>query len=106
MDNSGDVGRHVSITLDSEDNPRVSYCKGEFTTDLDLKYAYHDIGWHIDTVDSYGIVGGQNIQLPWIARIILISVTRITTTGILSTHTESRPMMPLLKRTAIPRALT
>ncbi len=48
VDDSGDVGRYNSITLDSDNNPHISYL-GNST----LKYAKWDgKSWNIETVDS------------------------------------------------------
>jgi len=49
---AGDVGGFTSIALDSNDNPHISYYASS-----DLRYAYKDYCWHIDTVDSEGEVG-------------------------------------------------
>lgn len=50
VDSAGSVGWHSSITLDSGDNPHISYYDW---TNGDLKYAYYDgASWHTETVDS------------------------------------------------------
>jgi hypothetical protein len=46
----------TSIALDSNDNPLISYYD---QTNMDLKYAYFDGIWHLETVDSDGITGGN-----------------------------------------------
>ena len=51
-----DESSHTSIALDSQGYPHISYHNG---TNDDLRYAYKDAsGWHIETVDSAGDVGG------------------------------------------------
>lgn len=52
---SGSVGNHSSLALDSSGWPHISYY--DFGND-DLKYAHKDAsGWHIDSVDYAGYVG-------------------------------------------------
>ena len=48
------AGLYTSIALDSGNNPCISYYD---VTNGGLKYAYYDLGWHTDPVDSTGIVG-------------------------------------------------
>ncbi len=55
VDYKGKVGRYTSISLNSEDNPCISYAD---IGNYDLKYAYFDGSeWHVETVDSAGVVG-------------------------------------------------
>jgi len=66
----GDVGEYTliayqstSIVLDSNDNPHISYFYSYIYNDninTDLKYAYYDISWYIETIDSNGILGAYN----------------------------------------------
>ncbi len=45
-----DVGRFVSLALDADDHPHISY---QDVTNYNLRYAYHDgSAWHIEVVDS------------------------------------------------------
>lgn len=59
VDSAGRVGMYTSIALDSAGNPHISYCyeTNDFSAG-NLKYA-HWTGseWHIQTVDSFGLVG-------------------------------------------------
>jgi hypothetical protein len=49
------IGWHSSLTLDSNDNPHISYYH---KTNGDLKYAnWNGTGWNVQTVDSEGDVG-------------------------------------------------
>src|SRR5215469_8013166 len=58
------TGHHMSIRLDSQDNPRISYYQQEFSDGLiarDLKYAYFDgKSWYIQTVDHRAGTGRWN----------------------------------------------
>ncbi len=55
VDSAGDVGRHASIALDSNDNPHIAYFD---YTNSDLKYAkWTGSIWNIETVDSASNVG-------------------------------------------------
>ncbi len=45
-----DAGRFVSLALDADDHPHISY---QDVTNYNLRYAYHDgSAWHIQVVDS------------------------------------------------------
>jgi len=58
VDISGSTADYLSIALDSNDRPHVSYYDN---ANKDLKYAYRDgTGWHLETVDSAGDVGMYN----------------------------------------------
>jgi len=51
----GDVGAYLSLALDENDHPHISYRDRDNET---LKYAHHDGSqWHIETVDANGNVG-------------------------------------------------
>lgn len=59
VDDAGDVnqvGAYCSIAIDSDDNPHISYMCHMSTgwPNDDLKYAYLDGSWQIETVDSAG----------------------------------------------------
>jgi catechol 2,3-dioxygenase-like lactoylglutathione lyase family enzyme len=63
VDSEGQVGWYTSLTLDGGEYPHISYyyCGTSiYPCNVgDLKYAYqNDSGWHIETVDSEGNVGG------------------------------------------------
>ena len=48
-------GLFTSLALDGDNYPHISYFHG---SDNELKYAYKDsAGWHVETVDSAGVVG-------------------------------------------------
>ncbi len=50
-----DVGSYVSLALDDDGHPHMSY---QDDTNLDLRYAYYDGSvWHTETVDSEGDTG-------------------------------------------------
>jgi hypothetical protein len=54
-----DVGRWVSLALDSTGHPHISYC-GDYAGSVcqELKYAYFDFDdWHVENVDTIGDVG-------------------------------------------------
>ncbi len=61
VDSEGEVGPSTSLALDSSGYPHISYCKSDYEGQCDdLKYAYRDAsGWHIETVDAEGYVGGD-----------------------------------------------
>ncbi|UCG91170.1 MAG: Ig-like domain-containing protein [candidate division WOR-3 bacterium] len=55
VDETGDVGQHSSLDLDSYGNPHICYFD---KTNNYLRYTYFDgIMWHYDTVDMAGDVG-------------------------------------------------
>ena len=63
VDETTDVGGHISLALDGSGNPHISYF--DYTYD-DLKYAWCEVqcgntsNWHTQTVDATGDVGGYN----------------------------------------------
>ena len=58
VDTIDDVGMHSSVTLDSHNNPHISYSE---SSNWDLKYAHWDgSSWINETVDSVGDVGGSS----------------------------------------------
>ncbi|MBN2365622.1 MAG: T9SS C-terminal target domain-containing protein [Calditrichaeota bacterium] len=56
VDSSGtDTGWYCSLALDSNNDPHIAYSDAD---NFDLHYAYFKDGeWHIDLVDSIGVVG-------------------------------------------------
>ena len=57
VDEQGNSLGGVSLALDVDDRPHISYSDANDLND-DLKYAHHDgLSWLTATVDSYGIVG-------------------------------------------------
>jgi PKD repeat protein len=53
------TGRFSSLALDAAGRPHVSYCGDCYDEggNADLRYAYYDGAWQIETVDAAGIVG-------------------------------------------------
>jgi len=54
------VGGGLSLALDSNDNPHISYYDD---ANGDLEYAYYDGTWHLETVDIDGDVGSYYTAL-------------------------------------------
>jgi len=61
VDSGPNVGSYTSLALDGNGNPHIAYYAydaGNGTSYRDLAYAYGDrSGWHIEIVDSDGMVG-------------------------------------------------
>ncbi|MCP4536737.1 MAG: tandem-95 repeat protein, partial [Chloroflexi bacterium] len=56
VDNNLSALDGTSIAIDGSRYPHISYCDGD-----DLRYAYRDaFGWHSETVDSRGDIGGDS----------------------------------------------
>jgi hypothetical protein len=53
-DSSGNVGQYASLALDDSGKPHIAYYDA---TGKDLKYAWYDSSWHIESVDTTGDVG-------------------------------------------------
>lgn len=62
VDDSSHSGAGCSISLDSNNNPHISYQSGD--SGLSLYYAYKDSsGWIIEEVDEYGVSSYTSIDL-------------------------------------------
>ena len=63
VDSTHNTGHHTSLALDANDNPHISYLRYCPEFENIVMYAYYDSSWHIEMLDTVGVIADNSIAL-------------------------------------------